>query len=94
MQEADFAISCSQCGGEGFREVFPVPAETYQLYGAEAEQQRPQLLTASIYACLQCGHLEKLSTCLKKRPQVSMPSRRVTILMRAASSARSKGLST
>ena len=59
MQEAVFAISCSQCGGEGFREVFPVPAETYQLYGAEAEQQRPQLLTASIYACLQCGHLEK-----------------------------------
>lgn len=59
MLEADFAISCSQCGGQDFQEVFPVPAETYHRYGAEVERQRPQLLTASVYACLQCGHLEK-----------------------------------
>lgn len=59
MSEADFAICCSQCGGEDFQEVFPVPADTYRLYGAAAERQRPQLLTASVYACLQCGHLEQ-----------------------------------
>jgi hypothetical protein len=35
------------------------PADTYRLYAAEAERQRPQLLTASVYACLQCGHLEQ-----------------------------------
>ena len=59
MLEADFAISCSQCGGEDFQEVFPVPAETYHLYGEGVERQRPHLLTASVYAGLQCGHLEK-----------------------------------
>ncbi len=57
--EADFAISCSQCGGEDFQEVFPVPAETYHFYGEGVERQRPHVLTASVYACLQCGHLEK-----------------------------------
>ncbi|MDP6701070.1 MAG: hypothetical protein QGH25_15585 [Candidatus Latescibacteria bacterium] len=59
MLEADFAISCSQCGGEDFQEVFPVPAETYHFYGEGVERQRPHVLTASVYACLQCGHLEK-----------------------------------
>ena len=59
MLEADFAISCSQCGGEDFQEIFPLPAETYHSYGEGVERQRPQLLTASTYACLQCGHLEK-----------------------------------
>ena len=59
MLEADFTINCVQCGGEEFQEVFPVPAETYHLYGAEKSQERPQLLTAFVYACLQCGHLEK-----------------------------------
>lgn len=57
--EADFAISCSQCGGQDFQEVFPVPAEIYHLHGEGVERQRPHLLTASVYTCLQCGHLEK-----------------------------------
>jgi hypothetical protein len=36
-----------------------VPAETYHFYGEGVERQRPHVLTASVYACLQCGHLEK-----------------------------------
>ena len=59
MLEADFAISCSQCGGEDFQEIFPLLVEAYHHYGEGAERQRPQLPTASIYACLQCGHLKK-----------------------------------
>jgi hypothetical protein len=59
MIEAEFEISCSQCGGQRFQEVFPVPAETYHLYGAEAERGSPVSLVASVFACLQCGHLEK-----------------------------------
>ena len=47
MFDADFIINCSQCGSEDFQKVFPVPADTYRLYAAEAERQRPQLLTAS-----------------------------------------------
>ena len=57
--EAEFEISCSQCGGQKFQEIFPVPAETYQLYGPESERGDPRNLIASVYACLQCGHLEK-----------------------------------
>ncbi len=68
MLEADFAISCSQCGGEDFQEIFPVPADSYRLYGAEAERQRPHLLTASVYACLQCGHLEQFVDLPKDAP--------------------------
>jgi hypothetical protein len=59
MLEADFTVSCSQCGGQDFQEVFPVPAETYHLYGPQQARQRPQVLTALVYACRQCGHLEK-----------------------------------
>jgi len=59
MWETDFAISCSQCGGQEFREIFPVPAEVYHLYGPKAERDRPRQLVSSVYACLQCGHLEK-----------------------------------
>ena len=59
MLEADFAICCSQCGGQEFREVFPVPAEAYHLYGPETERDKPRQLISSVYACLQCGHLEK-----------------------------------
>ncbi len=68
MLEADFVINCSQCGSEDFQEVFPVPADTYRLYAAEAERQRPQLLTASVYACLQCGHLEQFVDLPKGAP--------------------------
>lgn len=57
MWEADFAISCSQCGGQEFQEIFPVPAQVYHLYGPERGQ--PRELIASVYACLRCGHLEK-----------------------------------
>ena len=46
MLEADFIINCSQCGSEDFQKT-------------EAERQRPQLLTASVYACLLCGQLEQ-----------------------------------
>jgi hypothetical protein len=57
MWEADFALSCSQCGGQEFQEIFPVPAEVYQLYREEGGKSRR--LISSVYACLQCGHLEK-----------------------------------
>ena len=43
MLEAQFEISCSQCGGQEFRQIFPVPAATYHLYGPEDE--RAQTLT-------------------------------------------------
>ena len=59
MLEAEFEVSCSQCGGQKFQEIFPVPAETYHLYGPEAERETPRHLVASVFACLQCGHLEK-----------------------------------
>jgi hypothetical protein len=57
--EADFAISCAQCGGQEFREIFPVPAEIYRVYRSGAAQETPRDLVASVYACVQCGHLEK-----------------------------------
>ena len=57
MWEADFAISCSQCGGQEFQELFPVPAQVYHLYGSERGQ--PRELIASVHACLRCGYLEK-----------------------------------
>ena len=38
MLEAQFEISCSQCGGQEFKQIFPVPAETYHLYGPEEER--------------------------------------------------------
>jgi len=59
MWEADFAISCSQCGGQEFQEVFPVPAEVYRVYGSTGERGASRELIAAVYACLQCGHLEK-----------------------------------
>ncbi len=59
MLEADFSISCAQCGGQEFQEVFPVPAETYCLYEGKGGSQPPRRLHAVVYACLQCGHLEK-----------------------------------
>jgi hypothetical protein len=60
--EADFSISCAQCGGQEFREIFPVPAEIYRAYRAYrsgAGQEVLYELVASVYACVQCGHLEK-----------------------------------
>ena len=42
-----------------FQEVFPVPAESYHLYPARGENREPRHLIASVYACLQCGHLER-----------------------------------
>ena len=68
MLEADFIINRSQCGSEDFQKVFPVPADTYRLYAAEAERQRPQLLTASVYVCLLCGHLEQFVDLPKGAP--------------------------
>ena len=59
MLETDFSISCSQCGGQEFQEIFPVPAETYALYEGQGQGQAPRQLTAAVFACLQCGHLEK-----------------------------------
>ena len=59
MYESEFEVSCSQCGGQKFQEVFPVPAETYHLYGPGAEKESRRDLVASVYACTQCGHLEK-----------------------------------
>lgn len=59
MYETEFEVSCSQCGGQKFQEVFPVPAETYQLYSPGAGAPSPRDLVASVYACTQCGHLEK-----------------------------------
>lgn len=59
MLQADFSISCAQCGGQEFQEVFPVPAETYCLYEERGAGQPPRRLTAAVYVCLQCGHLEK-----------------------------------
>lgn len=57
MWQADFAISCSMCGGQEFCEIFPVPAEVYHLYADKGNQ--PRRLIARVYACQQCGHLEK-----------------------------------
>ena len=59
MWEADFAISCSQCGGQEFQELFPVPAEVYRAYSSTGERGKSRELVASVYVCLQCGHLEK-----------------------------------
>ena len=59
MLETQFEISCSQCGGQEFKQIFPVPAETYRLYGPEDERADPKILSAAVYACQQCGHLEK-----------------------------------
>ena len=57
MWQADFAITCATCGGDDFREVFPVPAEVYLQYGEQGSE--PQRLVATVYACVQCGHLER-----------------------------------
>ena len=57
--EADFAVSCSQCGGEEFQELFPIPAEVYRVYGPEVGPDHGRDLVVSVYACLQCGHVEK-----------------------------------
>ena len=59
MIEGAFSISCSQCGGQEFQELFPVPAETYALYEGKGAGQPARQLTAAVFACLQCGHLEK-----------------------------------
>lgn len=74
MIEGDFSISCSQCGGQDFQELFPVPAETYALYEGRGSGQAARQLTAAIFACLQCGHLEKfvdLEEGGKQRPSQS-----------------------
>ncbi|MEW6751457.1 MAG: hypothetical protein AB1505_10845 [Candidatus Latescibacterota bacterium] len=59
MLEADFAITCSQCGGQEFYEIYPVPAAVYRVYGPAAERGQPHEVVAAVYACLQCGHLEE-----------------------------------
>ncbi|MFT5088551.1 MAG: hypothetical protein ACI906_003230 [Candidatus Latescibacterota bacterium] len=57
MLEGDFTISCSQCGGEDFQEAYPVPADTYRIYGAVDRKVRE--VTTEVYICIQCGHVEK-----------------------------------
>jgi uncharacterized Zn finger protein len=57
--EGRFEISCSQCGGQEFHELFPVPAESYRLYEEGRPPSRPRQLVALVYACQRCGHLEK-----------------------------------
>ena len=59
MIEGAFSISCSQCGGQEFQELFPVPAEIYALYEGTGAAKNTRQLTAAVFACLQCGHLEK-----------------------------------
>ena len=55
--ESDFALSCSQCGGDDFLEIFPVPAGVFRSYDGGSRSSGRELL-ASVYACRQCGHLE------------------------------------
>jgi hypothetical protein len=57
MFEDDFTVSCAQCGGQEFQEAYPLPADTYRIYGAQGSS--PQEVTAEVYICLQCGHVEK-----------------------------------
>ena len=59
MIEGSFSMSCSQCLGQDFQELFPVPAETYALYEGRESGQPARQLTAAVFACQQCGHLEK-----------------------------------
>ena len=59
MLEAEFTISWSQCGSQEFQEIFPVPAEGYRLYEDGKGKRGSRQLIASVYACTQCGHLEK-----------------------------------
>ena len=56
MLEGDFTVSCSQCGGEDFQEAYPVPADTYRIYGADGAARE---VATEVYICLQCGHVEK-----------------------------------
>ena len=64
MLEGEFTVSCGQCGGEDFEEVFPVPAETYRQYVDGVAHE----LTAAVYVCCQCGHLEKFVDLNEKTP--------------------------
>lgn len=52
-------VSCSQCGGQEFRQLFPVPAEVYRAYAGPGADGPAEDLVATVYACLQCGHLER-----------------------------------
>ena len=56
--DAEFSLSCSQCGGEDFQEVFPVPAARFRLYSQGRKPEPGRELLTSVYMCLQCGHLE------------------------------------
>ena len=56
MVEGDFTVSCTQCGGQDFQEVYPVPAVVYRVYdGADGGSRE---VSPEVYACLQCGHVE------------------------------------
>jgi hypothetical protein len=55
MWQADLSLGCAVCGGDDFREVFPVPAEVYMDYGAAGDA--PRRFVATVYACVQCGHV-------------------------------------
>ncbi len=56
--EADYTVTCSQCGGDQFVELFPVPADVLRLYRGRSTG-RCRDLVAVLYACQQCGHLER-----------------------------------
>ena len=67
MLEDDFTVSCSQCGGEEFQEAYPVPADTYRIYGGSEGESTE--VTAEVYICLQCGHVEKFVDLLSRGGQ-------------------------
>ena len=56
MVEGDFTVSCTQCGGQDFQEVYPVPAVVYRVY--DGSEGRSREVSPEVYACLQCGHVE------------------------------------
>lgn len=70
--EADFAVSCSQCGGQEFEQLFPVPAVVYRRY-AGARDAEPAEVVVSTYACVQCGHLEHFAERPEGEEDTSIP---------------------
>ena len=56
MVEGDFTVSCTQCGGQDFQQVYPVPAVVYRVYDGSEGHSRE--VSPEVYACLQCGHVE------------------------------------
>ena len=75
--QADFAVHCSQCGGDDFVEIFPVPARVCRVYERGSRDEGGRELTASVYACQQCGHLEWFvdpTEWARNAPRAALPS--------------------